>query len=699
VAVTVTNTCEGTNGAAVTTANTGPNGWDLVTLSNSGTATFDTTVAHGGASSLKLATTATAGTAFVTWSSSFTGTTVATAYSRVYLYLTAIPAATVALMRYLSTASTNAAILQLTTTGKIRTYNAAGSVLTTGTTTIPLNQWVRVEFDVTGDAVNGSISARLYTSPESTTAAETITNTTVNTSNPLDRIRIGMSATIANQTMWLDDIALSDVGPIGPVASGAAFTGAVTLGGGGTLTAAGTPTAADTVTLGGGGTLAVTGTPTAAGTVTVGGTGTLTVTGAPSFTGTVALGGTGTLTVAAVPPVTGTVTLGGTGTLTVTGAPSFTGTVALGGTGTVTGTGAPSLTGYVTNRAIDPSLEIGTTGGGSNNSSLYPATFDTAVFYSGGRSLRTDRTATTPSTQLSSVFLGAASLANTTKIMAQPGEVLSLSVRVLAPASNANARGTLNVSFRDSAGATIGSSFPGTSVSLTPGQWTEVKRENVTAPATSFYVLASCSVVTRDGTNAPTGSQVWFDAFMVNTGPTVLPYFDGTYAGSTWTGAANASASQQTALPLAGTGTLGATGQPAFTGTATLGGTGTLTVTGAPSFTAGVTLGGTGTLTVPGRPTVSGTVTVGGTGTLTGTGTPTIADTATLGGGGTLTVTGMKVVPARDVTATATLTHDRAAVILENGRGASLPANRRAVLMASDKGSTVNHTKESLVQP
>lgn len=72
------------------------------------------------------------------------------------------------------------------------------------------------------------------------------------------------------------------------------------------------------------------------GAVSLGGSGTLSVSGSPGVTGVATLTGSGTLTVGGVPKPTGTVALTGSGTLTVVGVPSMGAAIALSGAGTLT---------------------------------------------------------------------------------------------------------------------------------------------------------------------------------------------------------------------------------------------------------------------------------------------------------------------------------------------------------------------------
>ena len=361
---------------------------------------------------------------------------------------------------------------------------------------------------------------------------------------------------------------------------------------------------------------------------------------------------------AAVAQATTSATLSLTGrhaTYSLTVAP-ITARIALSGSGTLTATGVPAFTATVTNRAIDPSLEVGTTWGGSNNAALYPVTGDTSTFYAGTRSIRSDRTSSTPNVTYISILFGSVSVASAFRIPVSPGEVVSASVRVKPDAANSNAKATMGIQFRDSSGTTISTSTSG-AFNLVGGVWNEnVKREGITAPANTVLAIGLTVVSTQDGSNAPTGSQIWFDGFMFNTGATVFDYFDGASTGGAWTGTANASASTLTRVPSTASGTLTGTGAAAATGTATLAGSGSLAATGVPEFTGTATLSGSGTLAATGAPGPTGTAALTGDGALTADGAPTPNGAADLTAEGTLAASGVAELNSQDETGTATLT-------------------------------------------
>lgn len=200
-----------------------------------------------------------------------------------------------------------------------------------------------------------------------------------------------------------------------------------------------------------------------------------------------------------------------------------------------------------TNRVRDPSFESGIGAAqGTNNASLYPFVYDTAKFLNGTRSIRCDRSATTPSNTVASIFATPTAAANICVVSVAPGEIISVSGYVWC--SITGFRAGINAGWRDSANGVISTTNGPVVTGLTPSAWNLIKFENVTAPAlndhVAFNVVASMSV----GVNTVGGEQVWFDSMMMNTGTTVNTYFDGNTAGCSWSGTAHRSASNRAAV-------------------------------------------------------------------------------------------------------------------------------------------------------
>lgn len=140
-------------------------------------------------------------------------------YGRLYLYRTAWPTPDLHwLVRYENSAGTVDAVFGPYADGKIYVYDATLTAPASMTSTLPLNEWVRLEWHITCSDTTGLIEVKMF-SGDSTSPIETLTRTNVDT-NANARFRyIGHAVTGANQgsAFWIDDVALSATGYIGPV--------------------------------------------------------------------------------------------------------------------------------------------------------------------------------------------------------------------------------------------------------------------------------------------------------------------------------------------------------------------------------------------------------------------------------------------------------------------------------------------------
>jgi hypothetical protein len=238
--VTLYNGFEGgTSGVTITAGNSGGasgNAFDTVVIgSTTATLIFDNAhAAHGGLSA-KVATGAAASTVLMEWTNS--EGTVPTIYYRMYLYSSGTPTLGVRLF----TARTSAALaaaLQWTNTGTLELINGGNSVVATFAGTVPANQWIRIEGQVTGNASTGVLSATQYNSADSVTGTETQTVSNANTTGSLAQFFFGEnSANAAQGPFWLDDIGIATSGSLGPYQYTGTGTAALTL----TATSAGSP--------------------------------------------------------------------------------------------------------------------------------------------------------------------------------------------------------------------------------------------------------------------------------------------------------------------------------------------------------------------------------------------------------------------------------------------------------------------------
>ena len=137
-------------------------------------------------------------------------------YGRLYLQLSGLPTAgnVLSLLRVTDAAGSTMAGCNISATGTILTQQYNGTVGGVGTGvngSVPIvtGSPVRVEWHmVLGSATAGVVEFRLFTSPESTTPAETITATAVNTSGTPTQYRTGVciGRVTPPPTFYIDDL-------------------------------------------------------------------------------------------------------------------------------------------------------------------------------------------------------------------------------------------------------------------------------------------------------------------------------------------------------------------------------------------------------------------------------------------------------------------------------------------------------------
>lgn len=218
---TLTNSFEGgTSGTTVSAANSGGasgNAFDFVTAGSGATLAFDATEAAHGLLSCKVATVA-AATSFTQWATSGQLPSTATLYVRGYFYFTGNPAGTIRLVNATG-AGGSVGTISLTAAGKLLlTYGSGGTTFVTFTATVPLSAWFRVEGFFTASATAGQVSGSLFTG-DSVTATETHTsaaNLDTSATNATTLSYANSSSIGSVGPYWMDDVAVSTTGPVGP---------------------------------------------------------------------------------------------------------------------------------------------------------------------------------------------------------------------------------------------------------------------------------------------------------------------------------------------------------------------------------------------------------------------------------------------------------------------------------------------------
>ena len=218
-----------TLGTFANTLNAGILGATLSTSNSAGAngTAFDTVVTNGGAGlvydnsrtrgvGLSARHTLGAGAnSYYEWNSSLGSPSVW--YGRVYIWLNALPAGDLRLIRGESAGGDLEFVIEVTRRGTMRIRNSSNQVIGTTRQAVLTSGWVRLEWKV--NHATGQVELRVFNSPNLTTPTETlITAAGQSIGARPDRVQIGRSGTQAFAVdFWTDDPALSTTAFIGPV--------------------------------------------------------------------------------------------------------------------------------------------------------------------------------------------------------------------------------------------------------------------------------------------------------------------------------------------------------------------------------------------------------------------------------------------------------------------------------------------------
>jgi hypothetical protein len=198
------------------------------------------------------------------------------------------------------------------------------------------------------------------------------------------------------------------------------------------------------------------------------------------------------------------------------------------------------------NRVLDPAAESGVgSAQTSAGATLYPITYDTTVFHAGTRSVRTDRTTTTPNVTIGAVNMSAAAFANVVRVPVVEGETICIAGMVRCNVTGS--RGRAVISWRDNVSTVVGTNALGDIMPLTLGAWNYVTMGSIVAvvPATAVTAVVQMQALMAQGQSTAGGEQAWFDSIALFSGSVAYPYFDGNTPGCRWAGTAHRSQSQQ----------------------------------------------------------------------------------------------------------------------------------------------------------
>jgi len=229
----VYNGFEGTNGAALTTANSddnepGSTAVQILASSTGSARVYTTSGYHLGSSALYCTTGGTAGMSYVGWSGGTVGSTAAGQLRkdwRVYFKVDRLPTGSDRTRLVLAADASTTFVMEVSvlTTGQVRLMDGFTGTEGTTVSTVTPGQWHRLEGWFTHSVTAGQISASLFTDPDSTTVAvagDAITgsanNDTVRNGTSL-LMGFGIARNEANQGVTIDGARVWDAGtPIGP---------------------------------------------------------------------------------------------------------------------------------------------------------------------------------------------------------------------------------------------------------------------------------------------------------------------------------------------------------------------------------------------------------------------------------------------------------------------------------------------------
>jgi hypothetical protein len=106
--------------------------------------------------------------------------------------------------------------------GFLMVLNAAGTGTAVGSVVVATSQLVRIECRIRSATSNGQMEWRLYNSADSATIDDTNSSSTMVLGANTDEAKFGNSTTTPTTTFYMDDVAVSTAGWIGPSVAGSA---------------------------------------------------------------------------------------------------------------------------------------------------------------------------------------------------------------------------------------------------------------------------------------------------------------------------------------------------------------------------------------------------------------------------------------------------------------------------------------------
>lgn len=141
-------------------------------------------------------------------------------FARFYMRIPANPSATNEFLRITEAGGTNIGLqLRMTTAGLVQARSLGASQTVTMSVATATGQWVRIEaMLVAGATGTGQMEIRLYNSPDSTTATDTISHATWDGVASPQRVELRSLVGVASQ--FYDEAKNSDADWVGPFSTG-----------------------------------------------------------------------------------------------------------------------------------------------------------------------------------------------------------------------------------------------------------------------------------------------------------------------------------------------------------------------------------------------------------------------------------------------------------------------------------------------
>lgn len=244
MALPLRNACTGTDETTVTTGNSGGSSgtaWDACFIGTNASCVYETATSIASSSCIRISTGATSTTVTPTWT-----TGAVRQYGRIY-WACANYTTTPCVFRVRS-GGTQTCRVTVSSTGNVQIRNTSNTVVATGAATLSTNTWYQFRFDVARGS-SADVTVWVY-HPTTNALIDTITATAQNfgTGTPGEWTFGVVTNTPSHPALYIDEIYITDTGPVGPVSQSHSIADGVTAADSPAAAIAGNHAAADGVT-------------------------------------------------------------------------------------------------------------------------------------------------------------------------------------------------------------------------------------------------------------------------------------------------------------------------------------------------------------------------------------------------------------------------------------------------------------------